>query len=260
MEAEQTELGFDPFGFQPEFLKYVLPVTAWLYRHYFRVEARGFEHVPDQGSVLLVSNHSGQIPIDGLMIGTGLLVDREVPRMARSMVERWVPTIPFVSYVLARCGQVVGTRENCRLLLNRGASVLVFPEGVAGIGKIYDRAYELQPFGLGFMRLALETDTPIVPISVVGTEEQMPAIANSERLAKLLGSPGFPITPTWPFLGPLGAIPLPVKIHIDVGEPMHFEGSPDDEDRIVDQKVERVRGRIREMIHEGLRRRRGVFF
>jgi 1-acyl-sn-glycerol-3-phosphate acyltransferase len=260
MESEQTELGFDPFGFQPEFLKYVLPVARWLYRRYFRVEARGFDNVPDSGSVLLVSNHSGQIPLDGLMIGTGLLIDRDVPRMARSMVERWVPTIPFVSYFLARCGQVLGTRENCRILLRRGASVLVFPEGVAGVNKTYDQAYELQSFGLGFMRLALENDVPIVPVAVVGAEEQMPAIANLKGLAKLLGMPNFPVTPTWPLLGPLGAIPLPVKYHIEMGEPMHFEGSADDEDRIVQKKVDRVRGHIREMIHAGLRRRNGVFF
>jgi 1-acyl-sn-glycerol-3-phosphate acyltransferase len=110
------------------------------------------------------------------------------------------------------------------------------------------------------MRLALENDVPIVPVAVVGAEEQMPAIANLKGLAKLLGMPNFPVTPTWPLLGPLGAIPLPVKYHIEMGEPMHFEGSADDEDRIVQKKVDRVRGHIREMIHAGLRRRNGVFF
>ena len=255
----QSEEGFDPFGFEPYFLRYVAPVCEWLYRVYFAAEVKGLEHIPDQGSVLLISNHSGQIPVDGMLIGTAALLDRKPPRMVRSMVERWVPELPFFSWVFARSGQVVGTRENARRLLRQGACVLVFPEGVRGISKTYDRAYELQEFGLGFMRLALETQTPIVPVAVIGGEEQMPAVANLEELGRPLGMPAFPMTLTWPLCGPLGALPLPVKYRIQFGEPMHFTGSPDDEDRIIRGQVEQVTSSIQAMLEEGLKNREGIF-
>lgn len=260
VEAGQNEFGYDPFGFEPEFLKYVVPPAIWLYRHYFRVQPFGIENVPDSGPVLLVANHTGQIPIDGLLTATSLLVDKDPARMVRSMVEHWVPSLPFISYLFARCGQVIGTRENARLLLRRGGCILVFPEGARGISKTYDKAYELQEFGLGFMRLALETGTPIVPVGVVGGEEQMPAIWNIKSLAKLMNMPAFPITPTWPLLGPLGAMPLPVKYRLYFGEPMTFEGDPDDEDRIIGAQVEEVREGIRALVDQGLEERRGVFF
>lgn len=260
IEAGQNEFGYDPFGFQPEYLKYVIPVAAFLYRTYHRTEVFGIDRIPDSGRVMLVANHTGQIPMDGLLIAAGCLLDRDKPRMARSMIERWAPTIPFVSYFLARCGQVVGTRENCRILLRRNGCILVFPEGAEGITKTYDRAYELEEFGLGFMRLALETDTPIVPVGVVGGEEQLPSIWDVETLARLFNMPAFPVTPTWPLLGPAGGIPLPVKYRIYFGEPMTFDGAPDDEDRTIQSKVDRVKHEMRRMIDRGLRERKGVFF
>ncbi|WP_246099062.1 lysophospholipid acyltransferase family protein [Persicimonas caeni] len=260
MEAGQNEYGFDPFGFEPDFLKYIVPVAERLYRKYFRTEVVDIENIPDSGRVLLVANHTGQIPIDGFLLGCALLFDKKPARMVRSMVEHWVPTIPFVSWFLARAGQVVGTRENCRILLGRDGCILVFPEGIRGINKTYDRAYELERFGLGFMRLALETNTPIVPVGVVGGEEQMPSIWNFESLGKLLGMPAFPITPTWPLLGPLGALPLPVKYRLYFGEPMHFEGAPDDEDRVINAQVDRVKDALRELIDRGLDEREGVFW
>jgi 1-acyl-sn-glycerol-3-phosphate acyltransferase len=260
MDAGQNEYGFDPFGFEPDFLKYIAPLAERLYRKYFRTQVVGIDNIPDSGRVLLIANHTGQIPIDGFLIGCALLFDKRPARMVRSMVERWVPEIPFVSWFLARAGQVVGTRENCRILLGREGCILVFPEGQRGINKTYDRAYELERFGLGFMRLALENDTPIVPVGVVGGEEQMPAIWNFESLGKLLGMPAFPITPTWPLLGPLGALPLPVKYRIYFGEPMTFEGAPDDEDRVVGAQVDQVKEAIEGLIARGLDERQGVFW
>ena len=260
MDAGQNEYGFDPFGFEPDFLKYILPLAERVYRRYFRAEVFGIENVPDDGPVLLVSNHTGQIPIDGFLIASAMLFDKQPPRMARSMVERWTASLPFISWFFPRVGQVVGTRENARILLRRGGCILVFPEGVKGISKTYDHAYELRRFGYGFMRLALETDTPIVPIGVVGGEEQMPAIWNFESLAKLLGMPAFPVTPTWPLLGPLGALPLPVKYRIHFGEPMTFEGASDDEDRVIGALVDDLKDEMRALIQRGLDEREGVFF
>ncbi|MBH24855.1 MAG: glycerol acyltransferase [Myxococcales bacterium] len=247
--------GFDPFGFEPEFLKWVLPVGAWVYRKYFRVEAFGLEKLPE-GSVLLIANHSGQVPIDGMMIVSSCLLDADPPRMVRSMIERWVPTLPFVSWFFARCGQILGTRENFRLLNSRGATILVFPEGVRGINKTYDKAYQLQRFGLGFMRLALENNLPIVPVAVIGAEEQAPAFFNAGRIARLIGAPAFPITPTFPLLGPLGALPLPVRYRIYYGDPMTFSGDPDDEDRVISEKVDEVRDALQGLIHHGLEQRK----
>lgn len=260
MDAGQNEYGYDPFGFDPEYLKYVGPVAQWLYRSYFRVETTGIQSVPEKGRVMLIANHSGQIALDGMMLGSALLFDRRPPRMVRAMVEHWVPTLPFVSTFMARAGQVVGTRENARLLLEREGCLAVFPEGVRGISKTYDKAYQMVDFGLGFMRLALETGTPIVPVGIVGAEEQMPAVYNVKSIAKLLGMPAFPVTPAMLMLGPIGALPLPVKYRLHFGEPLTFEGKPDDEDRVVRQKVEVVQAEIAKLIERGLEDRNGEFF
>lgn len=260
MDAGQNEYGYDPFGFEPEFLKYVSPFAQFLYRKYFRADVHDIQHVPESGRVMLIANHSGQIAIDGFIVGCSMLFDHDPPRIVRSMVEHWVPTIPFVSTFMARAGQVVGTRENARILLDRGGLLSVFPEGVRGISKTYDEAYNMVPFGLGFMRLALETNTPIVPVGVVGGEEQLPSVFNFKKLGDLLGMPAFPITPTMLMLGPAGAMPLPVKYRLYFGEPMTFEGKSDDEDRVVRGKVNRVQEAIAALIERGLDEREGVFF
>ena len=249
----------DPFGFDPEYIRYVLPIVAWVYHHYFRVQTYGIENIPE-GGALLISNHSGQIPIDGMMIVTACLVARAEPLMVRSMIERWVPALPFVSWFFARCGQILGTRDNFRLLTELDSAILVFPEGVGGINKTYDQAYQLQNFGLGFMRLALENNLPIVPVGVVGAEEQAPAFYNFLPLAKLLGIPAFPITPTFPLLGPLGMVPLPSRYHIHFGAPLLFEGNPDDEDRVIEAKVDVVKAEVQSLLDAGLEQREGIFF
>src|SRR3954464_3679345 len=166
----------------------------WLYRNYFRVQTHGIGHVPT-GRAMLVSNHSGQLPLDAAMIALSLLVEAEPPRLARAMVEKWAPTLPFVAPFFARIGQVVGTPENCRRLLAAGETIMVFPEGVRGLNKTFDKKYQLQEFGTGFMRLALETGTPIVPVGVVGAEEQAPAFFDFRAGAQLLGLPRRPTPP-----------------------------------------------------------------
>jgi len=249
----ENEYGVDPFGFNLEFALAAVAPFLWLYKFYFRVETHGVEKVP-AGRVLLVANHSGQLPFDGAMIGVAMLTEATPPRAVRSMVEKWVPTLPYVSTVMARSGQIVGTPENCRRLLHAEEAIMVFPEGARGISKLWSQRYQLQEFGLGFMRLALETQTPIVPIGVVGAEEQAPALMDVKPLARLLGFPAFPITPTiLPF-------PLPVKYHLHFGEPLTFQGRPDDEDAELEKKVKVVKGAVQQLIREGLQERKGVFF
>lgn len=258
MTAELGELGVDPFGFDPETVKYAAIPVEWLYRRYFRVLTYGIENVPD-GRALLVSNHSGQLPFDGMMIGASLVFDRDPPRVVRSMVEKFVPRLPFVSVFFARVGQVVGTPDNCRRLLERGEAILVFPEGARGISKTFDRRYQLERFGHGFMRLALETKTPIIPIGVVGAEEQAPAFYNVKTLAKLLHTPSFPVTPTFPLLGPAGLLPLPTRYRIYFGQPLEFDGDGDEEDVFIQERVDEVRAAIDALLRRGLEERSGIF-
>lgn len=251
-----NEFGFDPFGLSRDSIKSAMVVARWMYRHYFRAEAFGIEHVPSSGRVILVSNHSGQLPFDALVIGTACFLEPPQPRLVRAMVEFFVPTVPFASYLFARWGQITGTPENCRRLLAADEAVLVFPEGARGISKPFSKRYQLAEFGKGFMRLALETGAPIVPVAVIGAEEQAPAI-NLKRLAKLMRAPAFPIVPYPPFVA---ALPLPVKYRVHFGEPMRFTGDPDEDDEQLDDQVKRVRNRIQSMIQVGLREREHVFW
>lgn len=251
MEWKQQQQGYDPFGFNPTFLRKVLPVAAFLYRRYFRVLTKGLENVPD-GRALLIANHSGQIPLDGMMIAASQVLDRPEPKMTRAMVEKWVPSLPYVSMLFSRAGQVVGTPYNAHLLLERGEQIMVFPEGSRGISKPWSRRYQLEEFGLGFMRLALKTNTPIVPIGVVGAEEQIPTIYNAKNFARMIGMPSMPISPTL-------LVPLPVRYRIYFGEPLYFEGDPDDEDRAIRALVNVVQQRIEGLIAEGLADRTSLF-
>jgi 1-acyl-sn-glycerol-3-phosphate acyltransferase len=247
----------DPFGLDLEWGKYALSVVAFLHRRYFRVEVFGIDRVPP-GRVLLIANHSGQVPIDGAMIGGSLFFDAEPPRIVRSMVEKWSQTLPFVSQLFPRVGQVVGVPENARRLLEYEEAVLVFPEGSRGISKPFRDRYTLTDFGLGFMRLALETNTPIVPVAVVGAEEQYISFGNVDGLSRLLGMPNFPVVPQ--FFVPGLQLPLPTKYRIHFGEPMRFTGDPDDDDAVIDEKVAVVKATIQSMLNRGLKERKGIFF
>ena len=251
-----NEFGFDPFGLSRESIRKAVTVVRFLYRHYFRAQAFGIEHVPPSGRVILVGNHSGQLPFDALVICGACFLEPPQPRLVRAMVEFFVPTVPFASYLFSRWGQITGTPENCRRLLAAEEAVLVFPEGARGISKPFSKRYQLAEFGKGFMRLALETGSPIVPIAVVGAEEQAPAF-NAKPLAKLFRMPSFPIVPYPPFVA---ALPLPVKYRVYFGEPLKFTGDPDDDDEVLDEKVKTVRNRIQSMLHVGLRERSHVFW
>ena len=203
----------------------------------------------------MVGNHGGQFPLDGMIVGMSVLLDGKPPRIVRGMVERWFPSLPFVSTLFMRLGQMVGDIRNCRELLDKDEAVLVFPEGVKGSGKtIYDR-YKLQTFGTGFVRLALEARAPIQPVAVIGCEETYPSLYNAEGLAKLVGAPYLPVTPFLPLLGPLGFIPLPCKITLRYAEPLYFDADPDAPDHVIHELVDKVKNSIQAELDVGLKKR-----
>jgi 1-acyl-sn-glycerol-3-phosphate acyltransferase len=249
--------GVDPFGLDPRWTKWALAAAAALHRHYFRTEVFGADKLPT-GRLLLVANHSGQVPIDAALIGASMFMDTEPPRFIRAMVEKWTQTLPFVSLLFSRVGQVVGVPENALRLLEKEEVLLVFPEGMRGISKTFDRRYQLADFGLGFMRLAIETGAPIVPVAVIGGEEQYVSVANIEPLAKLFRVPSFPLLPQ--MLLPGGQLPLPTKYRIYFGDPLHFAGDPDDDDAIIEEKVWLVRATVQSMVNRGVKTREHIFW
>lgn len=249
--------GGDPFGLDPETAKYLIIACSFFHRKYFRTEVHGLESLPE-GRVLIVANHSGQLPLDGAIIGSALFLDLHPPRIIRAMVEKWAHSLPFVSTFFSRVGQVVGVPENARRLLELEETLLVFPEGTRGISKPFNQRYQLSEFGLGFMRLAIETNTPIVPVGVIGAEEQYINLGNVQWMARALKMPVFPLVPQW-FI-PGAQLPLPTKYRLYFGEPMRFDGDADDDDAVIEEKVWVVRQTIQSLLHRGLRERKSVFF
>jgi 1-acyl-sn-glycerol-3-phosphate acyltransferase len=248
--------GVDPFGWDPEYSRFVIAAAAALSRSYFRTVVSGLENLPT-GRVLLVANHSGQLPIDGIIIAISVFLEANPPRVVRAMVEKWSQTVPFISTFFTKCGQVVGVPENARRLLLGDEALLVFPEGIRGLSKTIRHRYELADFGLGFMRLALETDSPIVPVAVVGAEEQYISVANVKSIAKMLHIPAFPVIPQ--LLVPGGQFPLPTRYHLYFGEPLRFRGDPDDDDSVIEEKVWVVKATIQSMLNHGLAERKHLF-
>ncbi len=252
-----NELGYDPWGFHPESAKLYYSLARQVYR-YFRPNIVGIDNIPE-GRVLLVPNHSGQLPFDGLVIAIACLLEAKPPRLVRGMAERWFPTLPFVNIAFSRTGVVVGDPVNCKNLLEAENAILVFPEGARGCGKTFWKRYELESFGRGFMRLALQTNTPIVPVGVVGAEESIVSVANLEPLARLFGTPYFPVPALLPVLGPLAYLPLPTRFHVYFGEPIRFEGPFDDEDEAIEEKVRQVEQQVAGLIARGRAERTGIF-
>ncbi len=253
-----NELGFDAWGFSPDEAK-ILYTIAKRVHDYFRPDVFGAENIP-KGRVLIVPNHSGQLPFDGIVIAVAALMRASPPRLVRAMVERWFPKMPFVNEIFARGGAVLGAPINCRNLLLDEQAILVFPEGARGSGKLFKDRYRLVQFGRGFMRLALQTNTPIVPTAVIGGEEAVISVHSSKLLAKLISAPYFPIPPHLPLLGLLAYFPLPVKFRVYFGEPMVFTGAFDDEDAVIDAKVTQVMAAVQALVDQGLRERGATLF
>ncbi len=257
--TQLNEYGFDPFGLSPSSIRGALALGAWMYRHYFRVDQKGIEKLPS-GRVLLIANHAGNtLPFDGALLGLSLLLEGEPPRLARGMVEFYLPRIPWWNELIHRAGAVVGTPENCVQLLERGEAIIAFPEGHRGFIKPHSKAYQLQRFGTGFVRLALQTRTPIVPVGIVGGEEQAPGLLDARAIGRLIGAPAFPITWFFPWLGALGYLPLPVKYLLRFGDPILFEGDAHEDDEAIAARVNLVKDRISLLIEEGLAARSSWF-
>ena len=262
-DAEEADAGSarpdDPFGLDPELRRRVLPAARFLHDRYWRIEVTGLRHVPTSGPALLVANHSGAIPFDGAMIVTAVELRRQ--RMLRFLYDRFVENLAPVASFYDKMGGAVATRENAVALLKAGELLLVFPEGVPGVAKAFSDRYRLRPFSPGFARLALALDVPIVPVAVVGAEEIYPVVGRAEGVGRFLGVPYVPVTPFFPLLGVLGAVPLPTKWFIRFGKPIRLEGQ-EGEARWQRARHEamRVRRTIQEMVVRLKRRRRSVFF
>ena len=255
---------FDDFGLDPSFEQRVKPVVEFLYRSYFRTTVEGIDHVPAEGRCIVVANHSGALPLDGLMLRAALRIEHKQKRDLRWLAEDFVYYLPFAGVFMNRVGAVRACPENAERLLEKESIVGVFPEGVHGIKKLFQDRYRLQRFGRGgYIRLCLRMRAPIVPCAIIGAEESSPLLYRLEGLTELVGLPYFPITPTFPFLGPAGLLPAPTKWRMRFGEPINLDNyGPEaaDDHVLVGRLSERVRSSIQAMLDSGLRERRSVWF
>jgi 1-acyl-sn-glycerol-3-phosphate acyltransferase len=254
----------DEWGFDEGFAEAVFPLFEFLYDVWWRVEATGVGNVPAHGRALLVSNHAGSLfPFDATMITMAIMKRHPLPRWPRFMVLDWAFVLPFLSWFMRRAGGIPASPHNASRLLGEDELVMVFPEGVKGTGKPFSERYRVQRFGRGgFVEVALSTGSPIVPVAVVGSEEIYPKLGESQTLARMTGAPFVPITPTFPWLGPLGLIPLPSRWRIEFCEPIEvglLGSEAADDRRVVFDLSEQVRETIQEKVYENLVKRGSTF-
>ncbi|WP_157248793.1 lysophospholipid acyltransferase family protein [Nonomuraea typhae] len=256
------EYEVDEFGYDAELTdKVLLELVRPLYRHWFRVETSGVGNVPVDGGALVVANHSGTLPVDALM--TQVALHDEAGRALRLLGADLVYQLPVFGHLSRKSGHTLACREDADRLLRKGELVGVFPEGYKGLGKPYSERYKLQRFGRGgFVASAIRAGVPIVPTAIVGAEEIYPKIGDMKTLARLLGLPYLPITPLFPWLGPLGLVPLPSKWMIEFGEPIRtdeHEPAAADDPMVVFNVTDHVREVIQQMLN-ALRLKRGHAF
>lgn len=252
----------DDWGFDEEFALGLRPFLDFMYDRWWRVQATGVENVPGAGRAMLVANHAGILPWDGTMMSLAILRSH-ARRYPRFLVLDWAFTLPFVSVVMRKVGGVVASPYNAARLLEQDELVAVFPEGAKGAGKDFSERYRLQRFGRGgFVEIALRAGAPMIPVAVVGSEEIYPKVGGSGLMARAIGAPYFPITPTFPWLGLLGTVPLPSKWRIEFGQPIptdHYGPDAADDRTLVFELSERVRDEIQRMVYENLVRRGSAF-
>ncbi|MGH2657090.1 MAG: lysophospholipid acyltransferase family protein [Actinomycetota bacterium] len=254
----------DEFGFDRELTETVLaPMARFLHERWWRIDWVGMENVPSEGSVLLVSNHAGTLPWDAVMLKFGVLDRHPAHRHVRLLAADLAFRLPFVGELARKSGNTLANAEDAHRLLAGGEILGVFPEGFKGVGKPFRQRYKLQRFGRGgFIEVALRARCPIVPVSVIGSEEIMPMLYNAKTLARVFGFPYFPVTPTFPWLGLLGLIPIPSKWLVEFGEPIPTDDHPDDawqDPLTVFELTDRVRDEIQQTLHRNLMHRRSVF-
>lgn len=245
LELPFNEYGVDPYGISKSHVKHALRVFGAIYRYYFRVRCYGVEHIPPRGRGMLVGNHSGGVAVDGAMVLTSTMLEMDPPRLAQGMVERFLHNFPVSSLWASRTGQFIGLPEHAKRLLEDDRLLMIFPEGARGTAKLYNERYSLVDFGTGFVRLALQTRSPIIPFAFLGGGSAVPTVFNAYTLGKLLGVPYVPLTP---YLLPL---PLPVQLEIHYGEPLVFQGTGDEEDHVIEGYVAKVKQRIAGLIERG---------
>jgi 1-acyl-sn-glycerol-3-phosphate acyltransferase len=251
IEIPFNACGVDPYGIAQGDLAQSFTLLGFFYRHYFRVRAYGVDHVPARGRAMLVGNHSGGVAVDGAMVVASMFFEREPPRLAQGMAEKFVNKVPFFSRWSNRCGHFTGLPEHAHRLLEDDRLLVVFPEGARGTAKLFKERHSLVHFGTGFVRLALQTRSPIVPFGFLGGGEAIPTVMNSYALGKLMGAPYVPITPY------LVALPLPVRLEVHYGEPLVFSGTGAEDDEVINGYVDQVKTRIAELIEIGRRHRTG---
>jgi 1-acyl-sn-glycerol-3-phosphate acyltransferase len=259
------EYEVDEFGFDRELTEQLLlSMIRPLYDNYFRVDVKGIENIPAEGGALVVANHSGVVPWDGLMMQVAVHDHHPAARHLRLLAADLVFMLPVVNELARKAGHTLACAEDAERLLRRGEVVGVMPEGFKGIGKPFGERYKLQRFGRGgFVSTALAAGVPIVPCSIVGAEEIHPMLGNAKTLARLLGLPYFPLTPTFPWFGLLGAVPLPTKWTIEFGEPIPTDGYPPeaaDDPMLMFNLTDQVREQIQHTLYKLLVERRSVFF
>jgi 1-acyl-sn-glycerol-3-phosphate acyltransferase len=259
MEERSGEV--DEFGLDEVACARARTLLGWLTERWWRVEAQGLDEVPRDRPVLFVANHSGLLPYDGLVLTH--VLERETGRRPRFLVADWLVTLPFAQPWLARVGGVRACRENAHRLLRRGHSVIAFPEGIKGAAKVFADRYRLQRFGRGgVIRVALEAGVPVVPVAVVGAEEAHPILFKLHTLARTAGLPFVPVTPTFPWLGPAGLVPLPSKWRLRFGAPLATDRLGPEaaaDEVLVSRMTEELRGQIQSMVDGERRARGGVF-
>ena len=245
LDLQFNKFGVDPYGIDKNDLIRFVSAFAWVYRFYFKVDVYGLDNVPSRGRGVLVGNHSGGVAIDGAMAMGSMLLDAEPPRLPHAMIDKFIHQFPGMSQFMARTGQFTGNPDQAKRLLRAERLILVFPEGARGTAKLAKDADSLVDFGTGFMRLALETKSPIIPFGFVGGGEALPTIANLKRLGRLLGVPYIPVT-KWGVL-----VPKPTRFQLLYAKPMVFEGSGHERDEVVNAMVDQVKERIRDLIRQG---------
>jgi 1-acyl-sn-glycerol-3-phosphate acyltransferase len=253
----------DEWGFDEEFTELVEPFFGFLYERWWRVTATSADNVPAHGRAMLAANHAGILPWDATMVSMALLREHPLPRQPRFLVLDWAFELPWISTLMRKVGGVVASPYNATRLLEQDQLVAVFPEGVKGTSKPYSDRYRLRRFGRGgFVEIALRTGAPIVPVAIVGSEEIYPKVGELPALARLIGAPFFPVTPTFPWLGPLGVVPLPSRWRIEFCEPVETAqyGPEAAGDRgLVFELSERVRATIQQKLYENLVKRGPAF-